>query len=484
MLAAGLVLAILAGCGKETKVEPPLPRGALVTFVSDAPFCDALSFRMQLNGITLNRKEGGTFSVLSSAASIRVNFGQLRDFSTILNVTSIPTGTYDQATLTLLVPQVVLFDPTKTPPTTILNANFSTLSPVAKIDPPIVITKDAVSGWRLDFDVRRSLEVDSQGQLTGNGTPVFSAASVAASGSQGFGEMDDLIGFVRSVTPTLQNSSFVGSFLIQLFPTTDPVSTNLTSNSQVFGVSALNELPTGSFVEVDGFVDGKGNLVANAVEVENRENPDQQIGGFVGTITSMTKDSNGNLTQFNLYVSEEHPDLPFDVSVDSTVLVNVSSLTVYQFSSRSTNFATVPFDATSLAVGQQVVVHGVFTRPPATTPPPPMLPPVTVAADKIYLKLQAHQGNFSSLVQNASDDKTGAFWLAPCESVFQGTRVLVLTNSQTTFLNLSGLSALTPQPGLLVKGLLFFQAQGGTFNGVTIPSGTLVLVAKQVHLLP
>jgi hypothetical protein len=106
-----------------------------------------------------------------------------------------------------------------------------------------------------------------------------------------------------------------------------------------------------------------------------------------------------------------------------------------------------------------------------------------VAADKVYVKLQSHQGNFSSLVAAQSDDKTGAFWMASCGTLFQGAPILVLTDGQTAFVNLTGLSALTPQPTLLVKGLVFFERQGGTVNGVTVPPGTLVLVAKQVHQL-
>jgi hypothetical protein len=68
-------------------------------------------------------------------------------------------------------------------------------------------------------------------------------------------------------------------------------------------------------------------------------------------------------------------------------------------------------------------------------------------------------------------------------SLFQKQPILVLTNNQTTFLNLSGLSGLTTRPLLLVKGLLFPQPQGATINGVPVPPGTLVLLAKQVHQL-
>jgi hypothetical protein len=112
--------------------------------------------------------------------------------------------------------------------------------------------------------------------------------------------------------------------------------------------------------------------------------------------------------------------------------------------------------------------------------------PTTVAADKVYDKLQSIQGSFSSLVQVAKDDKTGAFAFTPCSTLFQGTPIMVLTSNQTAFVNLSGLSSLSgpgTQPTLLVKGLPFFEAQAQTINGVPVPAGTLVILAKQVHQL-
>jgi len=63
---------------------------------------------------------------------------------------------------------------------------------------------------------------------------------------------------------------------------------------------------------------------------------------------------------------------------------------------------------------------------------------------------------------------------------------MVLTSNQTAFVNVSGLSSLSghgTQPSLLVKGLPFFEVQAQTINGVPVPAGTLVIVAKQVHQL-
>jgi hypothetical protein len=103
------------------------------------------------------------------------------------------------------------------------------------------------------------------------------------------------------------------------------------------------------------------------------------------------------------------------------------------------------------------------------------------------LKLQTHQGNFSSVVPPVgSDDKTGAFYLSTCATLLSNPAprpVLVVTNSQTAFVNVGGLGELTPQPTLLIKGLPFYEPQATTVNGVAVPAGTLVIVAEEVHQL-
>jgi hypothetical protein len=133
-------------------------------------------------------------------------------------------------------------------------------------------------------------------------------------------------------------------------------------------------------------------------------------------------------------------------------------------------------------VGQEVVVHGAYTKPPTTTGSGPKLLG-TIAPTAIFLKLQSLQGTLGSVVQIGSDDLTGAFVLNPCCTLLQGAPIYVLTNNQTTYVNVTGLGGLTPQDSLLVKGMPFFESQAGTINGVSIPAGTLVVQAKQVHRL-
>ena len=501
-LIVGLAAAVLTNCGGDgSSRKPIIGHGTVFAFVGDSPLCDVLAFHTAITGLTLTATSGGgTATVVNpNTQDIKVDFAALKDFSTVLNLASVPEGTYGQAKVTFAFAQMVVYDPTQPTLTRTIPVTFSTTNPTATIAPALTVTANQSIALQLDLNLRQSIQLDSNGQVTANVTPVLSATPVMASGTQGFGEMDDVVGFVTRVDTFSANPLFVGDLGIQLLGGTGgapAITVNLPSAAPVCGPAAasdqpcsplpLNQLLPGSFAEVDGFVDSNGNFEANSVEIEDQETVETNKIALLGYVTSVTKVA-GALTQFNLYVRDEQPDDEAALATDSTVVVNVGPSTIYQFSSRSTNFTSLPFDSTSINVGQELVVHGVVTRPPA--PPAGQTAGLsTVAPDRVYLKLQTDQGNFASLVQASSDDKTGAFKFTPCGSIFQGVPMMVFTNGpaspgkiQTAFVNVAGLNELRAQVPLLVKGLLFFEPQSITVNGVTVPAGTWVLLAKQVH---
>src|SRR2546426_13010 len=168
--------------------------------------------------------------------------------------------------------------------TTLMNA-----SPKISFSPPLVLTKGKVSALKLDFDLLRSVELDSQDQVIGKVTPVFQAKPLPLSAINGFGVLEGLVGFVQRVDTFSSNTSFIGDFQMQLLSGTGPsflVNLQPSPKTQVFGFADLNLLPTGSFAEVDGFVDGNGNFVAETVEIEDLEVLELNKVAFIGTVTS------------------------------------------------------------------------------------------------------------------------------------------------------------------------------------------------------
>jgi hypothetical protein len=472
----------LTSCGQDEGPEiRRIEQGPVYTFIGDAPVCDVLAFRTTISGLSL-RIAGTTedkftvFPTSTIAPLIKMNFAALRDFSTVLNLSSVNENSYDQVSLTLAGANLILYDPTSDPPIQTVTGRLSTATPAVPIQPNLTVVKGQVQALRVDFDMLRSIEVDAQGEVTGNLTPMLTATVVTPTDAAGFGFFDDLVGFVTSVSPN-PVGNFLGGFTCQLLAGSGPaVSVNLNAQTDMYGAPDLKSLETGRVVEVGAYVDKDGNLVAKTIEVEDRAVVEERRIAFVGyVLPSPTLDASGNVTQFKFYVREEEPDLSREVPLDSVVVVNVSPSTAFQVSSRPTNFANVPFDASAVAAGQELIVHGQYTLTADQ--------PTVVAASSIYLKVQTLQGGLASLVEVASDGRTGAFWFDPCARIQQGAPVLVLTNNDTVFINVFGLGEITPHAPLLVRGLPFYIKNAATYHGVPVPAGTLLVTARQIHQL-
>ncbi len=509
-LISGLVAVLLTGCnsGVSTTTSP----GTLTVVVGDVPLCNILSFRSLVTGLTITTNNGSDPSVVPANSSIWVDYAALSDTSTILaQSASIGPGTYTAGTLTVGAPTMSLFDPTQTPPVDVITPTFSTETISFNINPPLVITTGQVSVMKLDFNLPQSIQVTAQGQIDTTGTagaltvkvtPVVTGTPLVASVNESFGNMDDVYGYILSVNTTSANANFTGSFVLQLLsglstitPGGGPsVTVNLKKTSQLLGASALDQVTTESFAEVDGYIDTDGDFVANSAMIEDREDIDDNITAFIGPILSITRDPSGNVTQLSLSVRDEEPNTGASssgnpVDLDSPpVIVNILPSTGFHFSSPASDFVNLTPDSTYLAVGQQVIVHGSYVPPPTTTAPATP-PPVTVTAEDVYIPLQTVSGNYFAPLSVGSDNLTGAFNFAPCPQMFQEQPVYVFTSgqlnsvtnqAQTQFVNVNGLSDLTTTPQLFVRGLLFYDLNGSVINGISIPPGSYVMLADGV----
>ncbi len=482
-LILGLSAATFSNCSRdEGPTIRTIQRGALYTFLGDTPVSDVLAFHATITSMKL-KVAGSTNEVAvfpSTAQPLglkRVDFCALRDFSTIIDLSSVPEENYDQVTMGLSIGQLILYDPTSDPPIKKLAVTLSTGTPAIPILPNLTLVKNQVNALRLDFDMLRSIQLDENGQVTGAITPTFKATPVIATDAKGFGEFDDLVGFVRSVQPNPITQNFVGALTLQLLSGSGPaVTINFTSTTKLYGVPALNQLETGRVAEVGATMDKNGNLVADTVEVEDRAIVEEKKLAFLGLVMAVTKDGTGKVTQFDFYVREEEPDASTFVPIDSMVTVKVLPETALQYSARPTNFdPALPFDAKAITVGQELIVNGVYTLVTDE--------PTTVDASSIFLKLQTMQGSLGSLAQVGQDGRSGAFWLLPHASLLGGSPILVFTSRDTAFLNILGLADITPQATLLVRGLPFHQTEATTINDVVVPAGTLVVKARQIHQL-
>lgn len=502
LLAAVTALMTLAcgGSSSSNLQQKPNTNGALFSFVGDSPSCDVLSFAAFLTELNLHKAGKPSTSLvavwptnLSSAAiSPVIEMSSLRDIMTVANLTSIPPGTYDQAIMKVVVNSAATYDPTQSPPVKRFSPTIATDSVTINLHPALTITSGKVSALRIDLNLQQSLNVDSQGQLTGTVNWVFSGFPMVASGTNGFGEMDSEFGFVRSVNSSSPGPGFVSSLVVQTHTASasgagPALSIDLDDNTDLcmngacgVPLTDIDQVTTGSYVEADVYVDPKGDVVAKRLQVEDREYLSQKLLAYVGPVLDVTRDPNGNVTQFDMLVRETEPPDPSNIPNSTAVTVYVSQPTTFNPLLISTELnglastGNLTFAANTLVPGQEVVVHGVFSKASGGT--------TTVTADSVYPRFQAVQGVFSSLAGSpGSDNKTGAFQMAPCGSLLSNSPFMVVTDAQTVFENTSGLSTLSPTTPMLARGQMYFDASGSTLNGVQIPAGTLVLLANKVR---
>lgn len=477
-----LTLVTFTGCGgnggSATSGFTTTTPGSVAVFASDQPLCDVVSFQVTLTGITLTPQSGGTpVSVLSSGQSTTVDFASLRDFTTLVNLGSAAPGTYSQVTLTLSNPQLKVLDSTQSPPApTDVSATLDSLTITLNINPALSVASDSTAGLRLDFDLLQSLVTDTNGAVTGEINPVFTATPATISTGTGLGEIEDLHGLVQSVSTTT-TGSFTGSLVIETASGANRT-VNLTSSTVLDGATGFGAIQLGTFVEVRGFVDSTGNIVAERLTAEEQEDLSLQQAAFLGVITSVEpRLSSGAVTQFNLLVREEFPEVGSGAPLLSNVTVTLQTTTQYFVTPGEANFAGLTFDATNIGLGQAVVVHGNFL--PGTQGVLPV-----VNASSVYLRLQTVQGNFFKLLTVGTDGVSGGFDFIPCAELFQNQSFSVVTSSDTSFEGVSTLSGLTVAPTLLVKGLLLYEPTLTSADSVPLTPPSMVLLAARVHQLP
>ncbi len=505
--AMGILIAVLqTACTSSTPVPASAGTGQLIALAQDVPVCNAISANVVLQDISFTNlqtglTEGYMTTTPAFAPEIRLNLEQLRDFTTVLYEYPVKAGSYDQINLNYELGQIAAYNASLIPPIDSLATSFTTQKPSSYISPPLLINAGQTNVMLMDFEAPQMLQTNSSGNLTGKITSVTNISQLLSTSPtgqinpNGFGEIDDLWGFVRSVSNsnTTSNASYIGDFSMQvLSPSTADAPNlpmNLTTTTNKIGFTDLPHLLPDTYVEVDAILDSQGNLAAKTVEAQWLENPFPTQAGvtpstaLIGPIVSITTDAAGNPLQLNLWVHDAEPDDISTLLMDYIYQVDLTVNPTYQASIMGPNFANLTFGPQNLAVGQELVVHGAYTKPSTTVGVNGAPPPFTVQPLAIYLKLQSMQGTLNSMLNIGSDNETGVFILTPCCTLLQGVPLYVVTNNQTAYVNVGGLSGINTVSNILVKGMPYYESNPTTINGVTIPGGSMIFQAKQVHVL-
>jgi Domain of unknown function (DUF4382) len=430
-LSAILVLAMMAaasGCGggasSSTSSSVQQESGSVFVNGTDAPLPSVLSFQVDITGMTVSDGTNPPVSVLNGTQTI--DFARLNGLHTLLDINSIPAGTYTSVNVTLANPEIVYLNvtnpqttPLTRPTVTTLNATTSpavtlTQSSVnINLSNPLTVSAGDIIGLSFDFDLRHSIQVDSNGNFTGVVTPTLALNAVTPSDSDAY--IDD---FVAGVINTGTNS-----FMIQ-GPHGHQFTVNVNDQTEWETNESIANLTSTSIVEISGSIDAtSGAILADTVAILS------QNSFYAGGLITYVEPATGAANDFDLYVRNVLPaGTGFQSEQISTIdLSGNENYFIYWWHNKFTSFL---FNSSLLVPGQHVSIGGPFTNG-------------AVTVKRVVLR---HEGHNGAWVIGSTDTGAGTFQLNSnglAGVLFNGP-VTVYCTPLTVFKGgLTGLSSLT-----------------------------------------
>jgi hypothetical protein len=459
---AVVVAAVVAasGCGGGSSSTTPTPApesGSVFVTGTDAPLPSVLSFQVDITGMTVSDGTNAPVSVLNGTQT--VDFARLNGLHTLLDLNSIPAGTYSSVNVTLANPQIAYLNvpnPQTNPPTrpaiAMLNGTTTpavtlTQSSVAiNLSSPLTVSAGDIIGLSFDFDLRDSIQVDSNGQFTGVVNPTLDLKPVTPGDADAY--IDDFAAGVTSVG--------TASFTIQ-GPHGHPFTVNVNEQTEWENGEALGNLATSSIVEISGTLDRtSGAILADTVAIVSQDK------FFAGGLITFVDPATNTANDFDLYVRAVLPSgTTFPSGQISTIdLTGNENYFIYWWHNRFTNFL---FNSSLLVPGQHVSIGGPISNG-------------VVTVKRVVLR---HEGHSGSLVVGSTDTGASTFQFNSngVAGVLFNEPVVVYCTPFTKFRGgLTGLGSLTGTAAinLRVVGLVLRDPI----------SGQAVFVARSVEQVP
>lgn len=452
LLALCLLAASCGSSSNSSSAATPSSQSSGAVFVTgeDAPLASVVGFDVTINSITLNGNNSSP-QVLSAATT--VDFARLLGLRSPLAFNAVPADTYNSATFSLSTPVISYVDMTTNPPSlTTLNGTFSpttgttTQTTVTVNFPsPMVVGANGLAGLRMEFDIRQSVLVDGNGQITGVVNPTIYANAVKASDPNG--QVTDLVGGLVSA------NAAGNSFVIQ-GPYGHQLTVDVNTNTQFNSGWNINNLAAPAVVGVQGYFRADGSLTATNVEVISTSQT------FVSGRVLAINPTSGPVQQITMWVGETGADLVSDVDTIQTIDVSAVASSQYDMCFFNNLITDALFNPSHVLVGQRIFIGGSYSNSVFTP-------------EMVSLRLQGVYGTMTGTASIVSGN-IGNFQLQNNALIgysLGGGPLTVWTGNGTLFINTTGLIGLQSGESLVAGGLLFYDE---LTNGPIMAAGVVV----------
>jgi hypothetical protein len=426
------VAACVAGCSSGSGSAPgssttPAQSGSVYVLGTDAPLPSVVSFAVSLQSITLSNGSATPVSILNGAQT--VDFARFNGLSTLLDFNSIPTGTYTTATITLGSATLGYLNTQSGTPPTVASMPATLTQPVVTINlaSPFVVNAGDMDALRFDFNLQQSVQVDANGQITGQVTPTLDLKALSASDPENY--IDEFDAGVVSIDAS------ANSFVIQ-GPHGRQYTVQLSSNTEFENNESIANLTTNSIIEVSGsFAPNSQTINADCLGILSQD-------GYwaAGLITNVTP-AQGAANGFGIYVRAE---LPADTGLTLGQIAKINltgseNYFIYKLHTPLTNFF---FNSSLLVPGQHVSIGGPLSGAGNSQ---------SVTAHRIVLRHEGHTGEWVSGSTNTGNG-TFQFNSNGLAGVLFNGPVTVYTTPVTNWLGgLTGLSDLSGNSAISIR---------------------------------
>jgi hypothetical protein len=390
------LVALAVGCGAGNMTTPVIENQSGTVFVSggDAPLPGVVSFKVVVSGISVALGTGTPVTVTSGPET--VDFARLNGLHTLLDLNTIPAGTYDTVIVALASPEIDYLNvtnPQTTPPirptvvsltsTTTPPATLSTSMVIISLSSPLVVNSGDVIGLGFEFDIRKSLAVDRNGQITGVVNPTLNVNAITPSDADAY--IDEFIAGVTTINAGGNSFTIEG-------PHGHAFTVNVNGQTEWEGSETISDLTSTSIVSISGTLDRTdGTFLADTVAILSQDK------FYAGGLITYVDPPVGTAQNFDLFVRDVLPaGTGFTSGQISTIdLTGNEKYFIYWMHNVFVNsrWSNIFFNSSLLVPGQHVSIGGPFTNG-------------TVTAKRVVLR---HEGHTGTLVPGSANVGTSTF---------------------------------------------------------------------------
>ena len=316
--------------------------GATFVVGTDAPMASVVSFTVNV-GISATDANGNTVQLTSGTPT--VDFARFNGLQTLIDMNDVPAGSYSKVSISLSNAIIGYLDTTTAEPTIkSMPATLSSSTVAYTLTNPMVVAQNgAPVGLHLDFLLRKSIAVDTNGQITGTVNPTFNVKAVNNNDKGAY--LDEFDAAIVSANAGTQ------SFVIQ-GPHGRQFTVNVNGQTEWDGGAMFSDLNSSTIVQISGTLD-RADATINADEIAILS----QSGFYASGQVTYVNPASGPASSFDLYVRGLLPTTT-GLSLGQIATVDLSGSETYSIYWAHGPLAQFLFNQSALLPGQHVSVGG------------------------------------------------------------------------------------------------------------------------------